>query len=277
MLRSKLAEILNRPTLREEEMYYSVSFPGASLKRHLDERHEELKGRRGWLAESRRSLSWLIYLSDGEKWDVAQQGGQLRSFPPKRRVASCTRLGGRNIHFQSVGASEGDLQVAWLLVPGVTDDEVQPVFMDCWRPNQRVALYLAGAEPLLKEEKEELTENTSSSYEDRRLYITEDFDLVCPTSASRVEDWSRFLLPSIRGDIIHQGGASKGSIGELLMKIEEPDLWARGDDPAGSEVVDIAPTRATLVVFDSVRIPSCIAIVSIFYIFIFYLYLYLNI
>ena len=40
----------------------------------MDERHEELKGARGWTTRNRRSVSWLLYLSDDgwddEKWSV---------------------------------------------------------------------------------------------------------------------------------------------------------------------------------------------------------------
>mmetsp|Transcript_19070 Transcript_19070/g.35607 ORF Transcript_19070/g.35607 Transcript_19070/m.35607 type:complete len:620 (-) Transcript_19070:2518-4377(-) len=70
-LRHDLSLILDRPTMRNNhlghECYYSQSTPGSSLARHMDERHEETKGTRGWLLPSRRSLSWLIYLSETDK------------------------------------------------------------------------------------------------------------------------------------------------------------------------------------------------------------------
>jgi hypothetical protein len=48
-LRSILRETLKRPSLTDDtlahESYFSRSLPGSSLKRHLDERHEETKGR----------------------------------------------------------------------------------------------------------------------------------------------------------------------------------------------------------------------------------------
>jgi hypothetical protein len=54
-----------RPTDRP----VALNCVGAHLKRHLDERHEELKGRRGWMELSRRSVSWLLYLCDSD-WDA---------------------------------------------------------------------------------------------------------------------------------------------------------------------------------------------------------------
>lgn len=228
-----LSILLNRPTLQEEEMYYSVSLPGSSLKLHLDERHEELKGRRGWQMKTRRSLSWLVYLSD-EDWDSERQGGQLRSFPQTRTVVGTTSLNGRNISFQSVGAHDGNLQVAWLVIsnPPGQSECVQPVFMDCWRQDSsHVGLYLAGAKPLSGEKSSD------------RLYITRDFSLTNPLTGDREDDWEKHLLPFAQ--------SSTGS--NSLLKIEDPALWARGDYPAGSTPVDISPSRGTLVVFDSVR------------------------
>ena len=81
-LRHCVASVLKRPTMKEaayeHECYYSRSTVGASLKRHMDERHEETKGPRGWIQPSRRSVSWLIYLSDANI-----QGGELRSLVKK--------------------------------------------------------------------------------------------------------------------------------------------------------------------------------------------------
>ena len=63
-MRVALASSLDRPTMADEalphELYYSISRKGAFLKRHMDERHEELKGRNGYLLPSRRSLSFLV-------------------------------------------------------------------------------------------------------------------------------------------------------------------------------------------------------------------------
>lgn len=87
-LRLKLALVMNRPTMADitlgHESYFSRSLPGASLNRHLDERHEETKGRKGWTTPSRRSISWLLYLCE-EDWDVDINGGGLLTFPQGRK------------------------------------------------------------------------------------------------------------------------------------------------------------------------------------------------
>ena len=119
-LRLLLADVLNRPTLQdltlEHECYYSISRKGSFLPRHLDERHEELKGAKGWLKPSRRSLSWLVYLSDSN-WSLQEHGGALRSFPQQTTLPTS-----RSTH-------EGNLQVGWLV-----NDSAQPVYMDSWLP-----------------------------------------------------------------------------------------------------------------------------------------------
>ena len=58
-LAEQLSRELQRPLLCAEQ-YYSLHRAGAALRRHMDERHEELKGARGWTAPSRRSVSWLV-------------------------------------------------------------------------------------------------------------------------------------------------------------------------------------------------------------------------
>ena len=90
---------------------YSRYGPGASLARHIDERHEELKGVRGWRESGRRSVSWLVYLNENWRPD---DGGALRCFERAARPAS--RVG---------ATANGDLQVGWL--KGPTE---RPVFLD---------------------------------------------------------------------------------------------------------------------------------------------------
>jgi hypothetical protein len=47
-LRHRLADLLGRPSMKDgslsHESYFSRSLPGSSLRRHLDEHHEETKG-----------------------------------------------------------------------------------------------------------------------------------------------------------------------------------------------------------------------------------------
>ncbi|KAL3923374.1 MAG: hypothetical protein SGARI_006232 [Bacillariaceae sp.] len=102
------------------ECYYSLSNVGSSLPRHMDERHEEMKGAQGWLLPSRRSLSWLIYLSEPADWDIAQNGGALRTFP-QQSLKVDEKSNGDSTH-------EGNLQVGWLQEKH--GGESTPVYMD---------------------------------------------------------------------------------------------------------------------------------------------------
>jgi len=125
-IKDQLALELNRPSLkiegeRRHEITYNWYEPGAKLGRHLDEHHEETKGVKGWLLDSRRSVTWLLYLNDGWK---EEEGGALRCFPRS------------NLSSQQVGCHERNLQVGWLHVDGE-----HPVFLDCFRSSGQSALY----------------------------------------------------------------------------------------------------------------------------------------
>eukprot|EP00978_Attheya_sp_CCMP212_P038311 scaffold188673_cov24-Attheya_sp.AAC.1 len=109
-LRTDLAKQLNRPALDRgisttaygsgsTEISYTRFGPGAFLKRHIDEHHEELKGKRGWEKPTRRSVSWLVYLNEDD-WDPELHGGAIRSF--QRRFPPSTHVGAQ---------SNGDLQI----------------------------------------------------------------------------------------------------------------------------------------------------------------------
>jgi hypothetical protein len=121
-LRTDLAYNLNRPHMDQgdavhkygagsTEISYTRFGPGAFLKRHVDEHHEEIKGLAGWSQPTRRSISWLVYLNDPVDWNPAKNGGQLRCFARK--------TGGVSIHNGGAGLGagarpNGDLQIGWL-------------------------------------------------------------------------------------------------------------------------------------------------------------------
>lgn len=109
----------------------------------------------GWSTSSRRSISWLLYLSDD---DV--RGGELRSFPQRLpQLGKC-------------GAHEGDLQVGWLRSEDVS---VTPVFLDCWRRT----VTPRGVEP-----RSALYTVVGPS---SRRYITPDFDLRDPITGTPLD------------------------------------------------------------------------------------------
>ena len=79
--------------LKLEEIYYSISPTGSHLPRHSDERHEDTKGKKGWMSETRRSISLLIYLNydDNSNKNIghhpwkSSNGGQLQAYCRKSR------------------------------------------------------------------------------------------------------------------------------------------------------------------------------------------------
>lgn len=174
-LRLELSTALARPTLANDElpheMYYSQSTSGALLPRHLDERHEELKGRKGWTGASRRSLSWLLYLSDsqsGRTWNLDENGGQLRTFQ---------QYGGGLVNARFGGAHETNLQIAWLSLDG----KLHPVYLDSYKHGEPVCgLYIV-------------------QNEGEREWISRDFEV----HGSRGEILQASLLPNYaRGDVL---------------------------------------------------------------------------
>ena len=114
-LRREAALTLRRPSMGRagavaDERSYNWYEPGASLRRHGDEFHEETKGPKGWLLPTRRSLTWLLYLN--KEWR-ADEGGALRAY---ERARPCDH---------AVGATDdGDVQVGW-----VGEDRELPVYL----------------------------------------------------------------------------------------------------------------------------------------------------
>ncbi len=123
-LRREAALALRRPSMGRagavaDERSYNWYEPGASLRRHGDEFHEETKGPRGWLLPTRRSLTWLLYLN--KEWR-ADEGGALRAY---ERARPCDH---------AVGATDdGDVQVGW-----VGEDREVPVFLGEDQHGERV-------------------------------------------------------------------------------------------------------------------------------------------
>jgi len=151
-LRFDLAKGLDRPGLdtpdgpNNHEISFTRFGAGANLARHVDEHHEEVKGRAGWSKPTRRSISWLVYLNEPD-WSVQTDGGELRTY--ERKIASAYPVGSRN----------GDLQIGWL-APSKEDRKERPVFLDGRRggTSGRCALYI------------------DSDDGGRRVYLTKEFD-----------------------------------------------------------------------------------------------------
>jgi hypothetical protein len=234
-LRTVLANVLDRPTLKDNtlahECYFSTASTGSFLSRHMDERHEELKGAKGWLLPSRRSLSWLVYLSD-PGWDLAEHGGALRSFPQKTTIFNPS----------SGSQHDGHLQVGWLV--RLSNGSSQPVYMDSWYQPPRArnfephcVLYCVDNDK--KDRGRVLLTNPwlTDALQGMSVgdfvgnWVSRDAVAASPTLFLRTEDARQFAL------------------------IEDRAAWDEGQDPRGSVVEDISPVRGSLVIFDSVSVP----------------------
>lgn len=225
-LRTTLGNVLQRSFSQDNlahECYYSQSKVGSFLPRHMDERHEETKGAKGWLLPSRRSISWLVYLSDPD-WDLESNGGALTAFPQQRGV-----LGG--------STHSGNLQVGWLLND---NGPSQPVYLDSWFKLQgsdvpHCILYIVD--------------------DDRIEYITSPFvsDGIVGMS---VADFLQQQASSDDGKLFMKPFASQ------FVLLEDRSAWDRGEIPQGSEPTHICPTRGSLVMFDSVAVPHQVEVIK---------------
>eukprot|EP01038_Epipyxis_sp_PR26KG_P007322 gene7322-9976_t len=226
-LRKELKINLNRESLDNpdlgHELFFSLSLPGSSLKRHLDEKHEEFKGRRGWLSPSRRSITWLLYLCDSS-WNSMSNGGELRAFPQV------------NVSPNSLcGSHDDNIQIGWLSNKNNEANhsngfsEKNPVYLDCWKKHSSDDMdYLSGLYIL------------DASIPNNRIYITREFSLH-QFIGNLVPRFDEFLTAPFDQCTINL--------------IEDIELWARGSEPIGSKPIEISPKGGRLVLFDSVSIP----------------------
>lgn len=238
-VRKELAHNLDRPGLDNglatslygygsTEISYTRFGPGAFLKRHVDEHHEELKGVAGWSKPTRRSISWLIYLNEGN-WNGSRDGGQLRCFERRGRP------GGR------IGATtNGDLQIGWLRST-MTDPYERPVFLDAkTHDHGQCSMYL-------------IDDATATT----RTYISKSFETNPIMYVAGSEMLVKRLLLTERPDLA-----------DRFHLIEQPkvrlgSLWGgdnryegQGEDAfQDEELEDIDPRGGTLVLFDSVSLP----------------------
>lgn len=206
------------------EISYTRFGPGAFLKRHVDEHHEELKGRDGWSKPTRRSISWLIYLNE-EDWDGRRDGGQLRCFQRKDRLAAA-KIGSR---------PNGDLQIGWLRA-SLVDPVERPVFMDSRRHDgNSCALYIVDDGG-------------------RQEFISKEFSSQPILYMAGGEALSKQLLLERRdiAERFHYIELPKS----MLTEMGGGNYLGSGLAPEKDEVLeDVDPTGGTLVLFDSVTLP----------------------
>lgn len=237
-LRQNVSHSLARPTMSAptlaHECYYSSYKPGTSLSRHLDERHEDMKGARGWLLPSRRSISWLIYLSDAHV-----QGGALRSYPQ------------RNVQCTPGGCHNGNIQLGWVSSSPqnqLNDYLALPVYLDSWYKKQSIGS--DGGED------SHYWRVLYTTINDKIAYITHpwssDVDLAHFFSAAKL---SEAVSSSSPPDNTQSIFFTRQEYAKTFRLIEDRASWLAGDAPTGSYVEDIVPERGSLVLFDSVALP----------------------
>ena len=247
-LRVLLSEELNRPTMADSdtetmahECYFSRSTEGSTLARHMDERHEETKGSRGWLLPSRRSISWLIYLSDPD-WDLERNGGALRSFPQAKVNAKPGVV--------EVGSHDGNLQVGWLLGKDGSSDSL-PIYLDSW---YKVVAESGEVEPhcilytvsLETQEVEYITQPWLSEH--LQGLSVSDFLKIIADAEAKPDTQTNFFI-----DKKHA---------HTFRLLEDRSLWEIGEKPDGSKIIDVSPLRGSLVMFDSVSTPHEVGLVK---------------
>lgn len=253
------------------EAYFSIYGQGSSLKRHLDEKHEDVKGAKGWTTTSRRSISWLLYLSDDE-WTTEERGGALRVYPQTEVIGealNCLKPGATT----PGGSHDGNLQVGWLrtFIASSTDGTTEgskvvklPVYLD-------TSSVLYTLEPSLEPSMREIS-STSAFW--KRRDLTKEFDVhVRQRSAleAKIARGSTSMSTSTANNFDSSGSTAQKIFHREcfvapedflreeesmnFVLIEDTDLWAAGGMPEGSAVVDIAPRGGRLVIFDSVILP----------------------
>jgi Rps23 Pro-64 3,4-dihydroxylase Tpa1-like proline 4-hydroxylase len=240
-IRSQLSYNLNRPALDtglattmygkgSTEVSYTRFGPGAFLKRHVDEHHEELKGVDGWSKPTRRSISWLIYLNDSD-WDGKKHGGQLRCF--ERSVKPGGRIG---------AAANGDLQLGWLKATAV-DPYERPVYLDAKKHDHGdCAMYIL---------------NNDSGSSINKTYISKTFQTNPIMYVAGSEALTKKILFPDRRDLaerFHLIEPPKSKINDILKG--DKAYSGIGENAAiDEELEDVEPRGGTLVLFDSVSLP----------------------
>ena len=243
---------LDRPTLHiGAEQYFSISSSGASLSHHMDERHEETKGFRGWETATRRSVSWLLYLNV-PTWNKPVGGGAGAG---GEFLAHCRRNVRLATPHCSCGAHDDCLQVGWLTDASRDSDE--PVYLDSWLRIPADAndewKYRAASSLFVVDEQQERG----------RRYLTSGFSSNSP-SWRAVVDTDDDDDDDDEEEEAEGGGMSPRAFGAAL-RAQLPTEALRAafssveDVPhPRSDAIKVAPLGGTLLLFDSVAVPHSV-------------------
>ena len=253
-----------RPTLANDiyqthEMEYIYYNAGGHLKRHVDERHIELKRPMGAQYTlkpnaTRRSITWLIYLNYDD-WDPKVDGGHLRVYERK--------------HFHNdgllVGANGKDLQIGWLSSDGTSSSSTTttssggggdvPIFLDPLHP----MINKDGEKTTVINPKEScrlyyLTKSNNSNSNvddlDPRVYLSEK---PFPNVALYVAGGESMMIDNPNQlQYFHRIDTTKSKLSSMLLS---SSTNTGGDETPDESPRDIVPSAGTLVMFDSVSLP----------------------
>ena len=202
---------------------------------------------------TRRSLAWLLYLSDDD-WDTPGSrgsGGTLHAYP---RVDAAGRCGQ---HLAVEAGRSGDLQVGWLERGGGSE----PVFLDSWI----VPAEMAGrtVAELRREWQAEGRHGSEAELGVALLEVQPSYGLYCVADGVREDLSGAHRRPRKDGDSAwlerarKWSGKQSPSLNEMLpaeLRASFSSMTAR-DHRERRRLVEVVPRGGTLVVFDSVVLP----------------------
>lgn len=259
-LRINVSSALCRSSMMRSELphesYFSLSLPGADLKRHMDEKHEELKPSRRWALKTRRSISWLLYLNE-DSWDASINGGQLRSFPQKSRMFPSL--------YGCCGCHKGNLQIGWL----EAESYVKPVYMQSWSTRREITSQLSTSEIYDESTGADGNEVLSALYVlsvfKRKVFLTGKF--VANEGATVPSQQPKQMIPKLNfydKCMLHMKSNVLRNGDRKFSLIENYASWTEDDNdkkdsrsraPQGTVSSELLPKGGTLCMFDSASVP----------------------
>lgn len=232
----ELERVLGRRLSLEEhgaQAKYAIACEGEPLAFHVDQRHEALQSHEEHHGDAtRRSLGWLLYLSD-DGWDEpggSGSGGTLLTYPRDDAVGEC------GVH------ACGDLQVGWL----ERGRGSEPVFLDGWAvPHEMRGRSL---QELAREAAAHFSDE-ASLWASLRGQVQPAYQLYCAGPDGSRENVS----PVWERPAAHERVPS-------LREMLEPrwrDGWSStiASGHPRQRTVAVSPRGGTLVVFDAVAVP----------------------
>lgn len=251
-LRLELSTALCRPSMGCDELphesYISLSPQGSILKRHLDERHEELKYAGRWTLPTRRSLSWLLYLNQ-DSWDGSVNGGQLRYYPQKNHV--------RPAIFGDSGCHADNLQIGWLN----NAHHAKPVYMQSW--TLKKGAIFDENQSTNGGELQTISALYVLSIFKRKIFITTKFSSTLYAINQSTED-SGISMNFHQKCLRYAKKQFCSQMSNSFSLVENYALWcddalhvndSRSRAPHWTEAKELIPKGGTLCLFDSVSVP----------------------